>query len=77
MYMKKIPFLVFILALTTSMLAQNTKRAMRVFYNGEIVRSLDASKIDSMNLHFTEVTENDTYYIWVSDNAGNISAAKI
>ena len=49
-----------IIVLTTSMLAQNTKRAMRVFYNGEIVRSLDASKIDSMNLHFTEVTENDT-----------------
>ena len=57
--MKKIVFLAISIVLTISMFADN-KRAMRVFYNGEIVRSLDASKIDSMNLHFTEVTENDT-----------------
>ena len=61
--MKRIIYILLIavstIVLTTSMLAQNTKRAMRVFYNGEIVRSLDATKIDSINLHFTEVEDDN------------------
>lgn len=57
--MKKILFMVLMIALSMSIYAQNTKRAMRVFYNGEIVRSLDATKVDSINLHFADVDKDN------------------